>query len=140
MPQEDQRPGDRNYNRMRPRDENGAPRKGPKFSIYWVWAIIFAVLVGFQIFGTFTPDAQTLKSEMDFRNNMLDKGDVEKLLLVTNKDLVRVFIKTDSLEKPYYRNKLNKRFFGSKKTGPHFEFSVAKADEFEKKMTAYFEA
>src|ERR1700741_931135 len=122
MPQEDQRPGDRNFNRMRPRDENGAPRKGPKFSIYWVWAIIFAVLVGFQIFGTFTPDAQQLKSELDFRREMLEKGDVEKLLLVKNKDLVRVYIKPDSLQKQYYRNKLNKRWPGSKSSGPHFEF------------------
>lgn len=44
MPQEDQRPGDRNMNRMRPRDENGAPEKDPNsvsigygqsFSPYW---------------------------------------------------------------------------------------------------------
>jgi len=139
MPQEDQRPGDRNFNRMRPRDENGAPKKGPKFSIYWVWAIIFAVLVGFQIFGTFTPDAQQLKSELDFRRDMLEKGDVEKLLLVTNKNLVRVYIKPDSLQKPYYKSKLNKRWPGTKSTGPHFEFSVTKADEFEKKMSTYFE-
>ena len=139
MAQEDQRPGDRNFNRMRPRDENGAPKKGPKFSIYWVWAIIFAVLVGFQIFGTFTPDAQQLESEMEFRNNMLEKGDVEKLLLVTNKNLVRVHIKPDSLQKPYYRNKLKQKWPGTKSTGPQFEFSVTKAEEFEKKMDAYFE-
>ena len=25
------------------------PRKGPKFSIYWIYAIIFAVLIGFQL-------------------------------------------------------------------------------------------
>ncbi|HWJ27936.1 MAG TPA: hypothetical protein VNS32_15430, partial [Flavisolibacter sp.] len=40
----------------RPNDgENGGPRKGPRFSIYWVYAIIFAVLIGFQLFGPFAP-------------------------------------------------------------------------------------
>ena len=33
-------------------DEN-APRKGPKFSIYWVYAIIFAIIIGFQFFPPF---------------------------------------------------------------------------------------
>ena len=32
-------------------DPNQSPRRGPKFSIYWIYAIIFAVLIGFQLFG-----------------------------------------------------------------------------------------
>ena len=32
--------------------EGEPPRKGPRFSIYWVYAIIFAILIGFQIFGS----------------------------------------------------------------------------------------
>ena len=52
MSQDDSRQNDRNFPRLRPRDDNN-PRKGPRFSIYWIWAIIFAVLVGFQIFGSF---------------------------------------------------------------------------------------
>lgn len=79
-----------------------------------------------------------MKSELDFRKEMLEKGDVEKLLLVTNKDLVRVYIKPDSLQKPYYRSKLNKKWPGTKTTGPHFEFTVTKAEEFAKTMSAYF--
>ena len=43
----------------RPNNNNNSdgepPRKGPRFSIYWVYAIIFAVLIGFQVFGPFTP-------------------------------------------------------------------------------------
>ena len=58
MPQEPSNNNNKNIpprfgNRRNPEDPNGgqAPKKGPKFSIYWVYAIIFAVLIGFQLFG-----------------------------------------------------------------------------------------
>ena len=64
MAQDDQRQNDRNFPRLRPRDDgSNSPRKGPKFNIYWIWAIIFAVLVGFQLFGSFSPDAKHIDSE-----------------------------------------------------------------------------
>ena len=85
MSQDESRQNDRNFPRLRPRDDGGQ-RKGPKFNIYWVWAIIFAVLVGFQLFGSFAPDAKTI-TDLDFYK-MLDNGDVEKLNTVTNKNTV----------------------------------------------------
>ncbi|MBL7698432.1 MAG: ATP-dependent zinc metalloprotease FtsH [Chitinophagaceae bacterium] len=140
MAQDDSRQNDRNFTRFRPKDDGGgnSPRKGPKFNIYWIWAIIFAVLVGFQFFGT-TPDAKPLESEQEFRNKMLETHDVEKLVIVTNKNLVRVYIKEDSLQKPYYREKLSKGWPSVKPAGPHFEFKVTKSDEFEKRLNALFE-
>src|SRR6202012_652588 len=109
MPQDDLKQNDKNnFPRFRPRGDDDGGRKGPKFSIYWIWGIIAAILLGFNFFGAFTPDAHHLDSELEFRNNMLEKGDVAKLVLVTNKNLVRVYIKKDSLDKPYYREKLGK--------------------------------
>ncbi len=143
MPQDNMKQNDRsNFPRFKPRggdeNNNNNPRKGPRFSIYWIWGIIAAVLLGFNFFGAFTPDAHHLDSELEFRNNMLEKGDVAKLVLVTNKNLVRVYIKKDSLDKPYYREKLGKSFPVVKPEGPHFEFQVAKIDEFEKRLTDFF--
>src|SRR5215831_7823594 len=109
MPQDNMKQNDRsNFPRFKPKggdENNNNPRKGPRFSIYWIWGIIAAILLGFQFFG-FTPDAHHLDSELEFRENMLEKGDVAKLVLVTNKNIVRVYIKKDSLEKPYYKEKL----------------------------------
>ena len=76
----------------------------------------------------------SIDSELEFRNNMLEKGDVAKLVLVTNKNLVRVYIKKDSLDKPYYKDKLGKNLPIVKTDGPHFEFQVTKIDEFEKRL------
>jgi AFG3 family protein len=141
MPQDNTKQNDKsNFPRFRPRgdDDSSTPRKGPKFSIYWVWGIIAAVLLGFNFFG-FSPDAHHLDSELDFHNNMLEKGDVAKLVLVTNKNLVRVFIKKDSLDKAYYRDKLGKNWAVAKNEGPQFEFQVTKMDEFEKRLNDFFD-
>src|ERR1044071_9021664 len=77
-----------------PGGDDKSPRKGPRFSIYWIYAIIAAVLIGSQFFN-FTPDALPT-TELDFRQKMLAQGDVDKLDYVQNKDLVRVYIKKDS--------------------------------------------
>ena len=63
MPQE---PGNDNkiprMNRQPGEDPNQPPRKGPRFSIYWVYAIIFAVLIGFQLFGPFSPNMKEIET------------------------------------------------------------------------------
>ena len=143
MPQNNIKPNDRpGFSRFRPRpggDEN-TPKKGPRFNIYWVWGVIAVVLLGYNFLGTgFTPDAKHLDSEMEFRKNMLEKGDVSRLVLVTNKNLVRVFIKKDSLDKPYYKDLLGKTNQIGKAEGPQFEFQVTKIDEFEKRLYDFFE-
>ena len=142
MPQNNIKPNDRpGFSRMRPRNggDNNTPKKGPRFNIYWVWAVIAIVLLGYNYLGNgFTPDAHHLDSELEFRNSMLEKGDVARLVLVTNKNLVRVFIKKDSLEKPYYRDLLGKNT-QTKADGPQFEFQVTKIDEFEKRLYDFFQ-
>ena len=63
---------------------------------------------------------------------------IAKLVIVTNKNLVRVYIKKDSLQKPYYKEKLSKGWPNIKEEGPHFEFNVTKSDEFEKRLNEWF--
>ena len=143
MPQDEMKQNDKsNFPRFRPRGDSNdnTPRKGPKFNIYWVWGIIAVGLLGFQLFGGWSAaDAHKIDSEQEFRTQMLEKGDVAKLVLVTNKNLVRVFIKKDSLEKAYYKDKLSKGWPGVTKTdGPQFEFPVTKIDEFEKRLNDFF--
>jgi AFG3 family protein len=144
MSQEDTKQNDRGgFPRInRPREDSNNPRKGPRFSIYWVWGAIAAILVAFNLFGTYPPDAKEI-SKQDFTNTMLVGGDVEKVDIITNKDLVKVTIKKDSLQtKPYYKALLAKSNNSwSSKTidkGPQFQFSVTKADEFEKELREFY--
>ena len=141
MPPEDLKQNDKNnFPRFRPRgDDDNGQRKGPKFSIYWIWGIIAAVLIGFNLFGTFTPDAHQIE-ELDFRQHMLSQGDVEKIDLISNKNIVRVYIKKDSLQKSFYRKYDSKNSWpsGVSKDGPQFEFRVTDVKEYEKTLQRLF--
>ena len=139
MSQDDQRSNDRNLNRFKSKEDGDNPKKGPKFNIYWVWAIIFAALLGFQFFGGLSADArQTTK--LEFFDVMLLNGDVEQITTITNRNIVRVFVKKDSLTKQFYRTKLGKSWPVVKEMeGPQFEFRIVKAEEFEKDLAKFYE-
>ena len=137
MPQ-DQNKEDKQFPRFqsnRNRDDKDAPRKGPRFSIYWIYAIIFAVLIGFGIFGPFSTRTSEIKIA-EFKQ-MLLRHDVDKYVHVTNKDIVRVYIKKDSLKK--YESKLSKRMNGKvSEEGPHFHFDSH--DRFREEMLEFIKS
>jgi AFG3 family protein len=83
MSQEDLKPKERRgLPKMTPKDDNNNPKRGPRFSIYWVWGAIAAILLGFQFFGSgvLTPDAHRIAVK-DFKE-MLANGDVDKIVLI----------------------------------------------------------
>jgi cell division protease FtsH len=88
--------------------EDKNQKKGPKFSIYWIYGII-AVLIGYNVFSGGTPEMVSTNS-LEFMNEMVAKGDVSKYVQVDNdtKKTIRVYIKPDSLYKSFYKEKLKK--------------------------------
>jgi len=117
-------------------NNNNAPRKGPRFSIYWIYAIIFAVLIGVQIYGPFTSNmAKTTPN--DFKS-MVRAGDVEKYTIVSNRNLVRVFLKRESLIK--YQEQLKKGLNGKiSDEGPQMSFKITAAEDFQKEMREFYD-
>ncbi|MBZ5858631.1 ATP-dependent zinc metalloprotease FtsH [Flavihumibacter profundi] len=141
MSQEDLKPNDRGgFNRMRPRPEgnNGDPRKGPKFNLYWIWGILAVILLGFNLFSSFAPDTKRI-TFAEFNEQMLAKGDVEKIILISNKNLVRVYIRKDSLKKDYYQSKLPKGYNPDTDKGPQFEFTIAKPEIFTDDLRDFYQ-
>jgi cell division protease FtsH len=122
MAQDNQNRDEKKFPRFQPyrnTDDNNNSRKGPRFSIYWVYAILFAILIGFGIFGPFS--SRTSEISIGVFKQMLLNHDVEKYTEITNKDIVRVTIKKDSLKK--YEKLLSKNMIGkSDGKGPHFHF------------------
>ena len=120
-------------------EDRNNPKKGPRLSIYWIYAIIAAIILGYGYLKQNTPDlAQTTKE--DFQQNMLIKGDVQQVYLIRNKNVVRVFIKKDSIDKPYYTNIFHGRIDGAKLENPLFEFKVTDWDSFNTSMSDFYKS
>ena len=117
-------------------DPNQPPRKGPKFSVYWIYAIIFAVLIGFQLFGG-PFSTSTASIDQEYFQQILKAGDVEKYVVISNRNLVKIHLKKASL--PKYSDKIEKGISGkSSADGPHLNFKIVSGDSFKDDMRAFY--
>ncbi len=125
-------------NRMPPGsdDPNQAPKKGPRFSIYWIYAIIFAVLIGFQLFGGALSGNMAKTNFLKFKE-MVEKGEVEKYLVIDNRKVVKIFLTKPALE--LYRDKLKTNISGKiNEKGPHMSFKITTGETFQKEMAEFY--
>ena len=112
--------------------------KLPKFNIYWIYGLIAISLLSARFFQT-APDIMTT-SELEFKQVMLTGGDVEKIDLVQNKELVRVYIKPDSIDKDFYVQKLKRKMDKAKiKNVPLFEFNITDWNSFNERLQRFYE-
>lgn len=133
----EEKPNPPRFNRS-PGDDPNQPKKGPKFSIYWIYAIIFAVLIGFQVFGG-SLSSNMGKIDQQAFEEILRRGDVEKYVVISNRNLVKVHLKSASLDK--YQDKLKKGLTGKTSAeGPHMYFRVVSGDSFLDDMRQFYTA
>lgn len=125
--------------------ENGGDRKEPrkafKFNIYWLYALIAAVLIGFNLFRGMAPDALPTSREV-FLDSMLKKGYVQSYVVVKNKAAVRVTLKEDAFTDAYLKKVLaeNKSVKVDPKKGPHFQFKVTDVRNFDEQVQSFLKA
>ncbi len=117
-------------------DPNQAPKKGPRFSIYWVYAIIFAVLIGLQIYGPLSPN--TTEIDQQTFTTILKSGDIQQYRIISNRNLVKVYIKPESLNK--YDSILKSKGVTAKvpKEGPHMAMKIVSGDSFQDDMRKFY--
>jgi AFG3 family protein len=114
-------------------DPNQDPKKGPRFSIYWIYAIIFAVLIGFQLFSSLSGNmAKT--TELDFKN-MIAAGDIEKYTIIDNRKVVKIFLTAQGKKKNEVKLKDAGRISDK---GPQLSFKVTSGDTFKKGMDDFY--
>ncbi|MEO7983138.1 MAG: ATP-dependent zinc metalloprotease FtsH [Bacteroidota bacterium] len=114
-------------------DPNNPPKKGPRFSIYWIYAIIFAVLIGFQLFGPFAPNAAKTNN-LAFKNMVL-AGEISKYEIIDNKKTVKIYLTKEGVEK--HKADLKEGINGKlSEKGPHMSFKYS--GDFEKQMDDFY--
>ncbi len=117
-----------------PGDDPNNPKKGPKFSIYWIYAIIFSFLIGFTLFGNPFKDEMG-KTDLKQFQEMLLSNDIDHYENIENKKKIKIFLKKDSIQK--YEALIKKD--GGKITaeGPQLYFKYS-GDDFSKRMDDFY--
>ena len=113
--------------------EGENPRKGPRFSIYWVYAIIFAILIGFQLFGPFSSSNNQI--DQNKFEQMLKAGEISKYTIISNRNVVRVKLKNEAL--PSEEGKVGKNLKPTDEY--HATFKIASVESFKDDMRDFYE-
>ena len=120
------------------------PRKKPKLSIYWVYGIVFALLIGYNIFRTTSSNGVKIM-DTDFYS-MLQRGDVTGIKTVSNKDLVRVSLNPQKIasDPHYYQDSVFRENYAAvknlKTTDNNYQayFGIIKADVFATQLNDFY--
>lgn len=111
--------------------DNNSPKKGPRFSIYWIYAIIFAVLIGFQLFNYSSSTSDINQSQFE---NLVRNGEVEKYTIVSNRNAVRVKLNEKGIRNE--EGKVGKNLKAS--DDYHTSFKIASVESFSADMRDFF--
>ncbi len=103
--------------------------KTSKYNGYWIYLLIALIIIGFQFFNMKTEPVRTTWQEV--KAKMLEKGDIDKFVVITNKGMVHVFIKPDKIEN-YSQLKANG--FKNSSPGPQFYFTIGSSETFDKNV------
>lgn len=116
------------------------PRKTFRFNIYWLYALIAIVLIGFNLFRGFAPDTVNTSREV-FMDSLLRKGYVKSYLVIKNKGVVRVTLKDEAVNDPFVKKLIASETKTTKvdtKKTPVFEFSIPDVRNFDEQMQDFF--
>ncbi len=103
---------------------SGGKGKMPKFSFYWIYAILALIFLGIQFMDFGSSSKKT--DWKDLRQMLVDK-DVQKIVLV-NKETAEIYIKPEDLKKEKYKDVAKGSNFGQ--DTPQFYYNVASPDIF----------
>ncbi len=121
-------------NENRPGGSGKSPKRTPRFSFYWIYAVVFAVLIGMQLFGPLTPN-MVKSNEKEFKE-LVAKGQVSKYLIIDNRNTVRVYLNEAGVKAQAAR--LKDASGKVVANGPHLSFRITGGEAFQKSMSDFY--
>ena len=94
--------------------------KKPSFNFYWIYAILIGVVL---LSGAFLNGGSSNKVTQKQFEEFVTRGHIEKVLIISNKEEGRIYIKQDSLTSANKIKEIGKSFFGTS-SGPHYFFKT----------------
>ncbi len=111
-------------------EENKKPEiNKPKFSVYWIYALVIMIFFGIQLFGgsSWNQPAKTTQSEFE---EFLKNGDVEKVEVI-NKKTAKVFLTKEARDKEVHTKNKPKNFMTPGPNDAAYEFEFGDLQNFE---------
>lgn len=99
----------------------------PKFSFYWIYALLAILIIGMQFMSWNSTTKEVGWGEV---KRMLQSKHVSKVILV-NKEFAEIYIKPDSLKLPKYKDVKPSETFGTS-SGPQYIYKIGSVENFEK--------
>jgi cell division protease FtsH len=129
--------------RLNPVNNNGPeddPKKRPRISIYWIYGLIFAAIIGYNLYNHAGGGSGVEIANTQFFA-MLKRGDVSQIKTVGNKKIVRVYINQQALQNTpdFYKPLFGSDYEALIKTNPpQAYFGIIKDETFAAEMLQFY--
>jgi cell division protease FtsH len=111
------------------RDNKVVPPKVPRPN-YQMWIILALVAVILAV-SVFNRNGELIEIQSSTFEDMVQRRDVKKLVLIKNQDLVEITLKAEALQNSVYKQELEKQnAFGISPNGPHYKMRIGSVDQF----------
>ena len=104
----------------------------PKFSPYWIYGIIIAILIGMSVFGNSGYQEENLTNPTQFFQFVKD-GDVEKVEIV-NRRIAKVYLTKEASEKEVHKKSKPSTFIPTATRLPNYKFEFGDLQNFENQL------
>ncbi|MBC71544.1 MAG: peptidase M41 [Muricauda sp.] len=112
---------------------NNAPKK-PRFSSWWIYGVVIALIIGFQFFGgsSFSRTEKTTTSELQ---EFLRNGDISKIVIITNTRQAKVYLTEEALKKDVHKGVAEKPLLPSSGLVPQYVLDYGDLQIFQNEIT-----
>ncbi|XMO87228.1 ATP-dependent zinc metalloprotease FtsH [Algibacter sp. AS12] len=107
--------------------------KKPKFSPYWIYGILIALFLGYQLFSGASYQDANKTTPSDFFK-YLEDGDVSRIDIIKNTRVAKVYLTKDALEKEIHKNSKPQTFIPSATILPNYRFEFGDLQNFENQL------
>ena len=111
------------------KDNNPLKQYNFKFNFYWIYAIIFIVLIGFQMMNNTELSNSELTADEFYE--ILNKDEVEKIDIV-NKSFAQIYLNSEARESEDHKKKQTPSFFAQQ--GPDYIYQFGDLSIFENQL------
>src|SRR5688572_12980811 len=116
------------------KENNPNTPKKPRFSSWWIYGVVIALIIGFQFFGgsSFSSTEKTTTSELQ---EFLRNGDISKIVIITNTRQAKVFLTQEALSKDVHKGVSQKPLFPSTSLLPQYVLDYGDLQIFQNEIT-----